>query len=107
MCAFLLHLLNKNRKTKFVISDEHSNISVCSLPEWLPGEVVHLMVMEFSHRLREELNKLQESNNLQGRAGTSDMGRMSMDSIRSVEHREFEIVDDVVEVFACAACSSS
>ena len=65
------------------------------------------MVVEFSHRLREALNKLQESDNLQGRAGTSDMGKMSMDSIRSVEHGESEIVDDVVEVFAHATRSSS
>ena len=87
--------------------DEHSNISACALPEWLPGEVVHSMVVEFSRRLREALNKLQESDNLQGQVGTSDMGMMSLDSIRSVEHGESKIVDDVVEVFAHAARSSS
>ena len=65
------------------------------------------MVVEFSRRLREALNKLQESDNLRGQVGTSDTGRMSLDSIRSVEHGESKIVDDVVEVFACAARSSS
>jgi hypothetical protein len=58
-----------------------------SLPDWLPGKVVHLMVEEFSRRLREELNnKLTDNNNLQGRVGMSDTGRISMmDSIRSGE----------------------
>jgi hypothetical protein len=83
----LLNLLNKHYKTKFIISDEHTNITSCALPESLPADIVYLMVVEFSRRLREELGKLQEStSNPRGRAGTSDTGRGSMDSIRRPEH---------------------
>lgn len=62
MCAFLLNLLNQQFKTNFLISDAHSNISSCTLPEWLPGDIVHLMVVEFGCRLREELRELQNTN---------------------------------------------
>ena len=90
MCAYLLSLLNKHRKAKFIVSDEHTNIRPCALPEWLPGEIVYLMVMEFNHRLREELTSLQSISQQRGRVGTSDTGRMSMDSVRSQEFRLFE-----------------
>lgn len=90
MCAFLLRLLNENYKTKFVISDQHSNITSCVLPKWLPTQIVRLMVLEFGGRLREELGKLQKKNGtiseLRGRARTSDTGRMSLDSIRSLKY---------------------
>jgi hypothetical protein len=86
VCAFLLHLLNIHCGTKFVVSDEHSNVSACALPEWLPGKVVRLMVQEFSGRLREELDKLADSNNQRARVRTSDTGQLSMGSIRSLKH---------------------
>jgi len=87
VCAFLLQLLNKHYKTKFVILDKHSNITPCALPEWLPGDIIYFMVLEFGHRLRNELTKLQESTSeLQDQAGTSDTGRFSFYSIRSMEH---------------------
>ena len=95
MCAYLLYLLNKHRKTKFIVSDEHTNITACALPEWLSGEIVYMMVVEFSHRLREELTSLQSISQQRGRAGTSDTGRMSMDSIRSQESEGSEDEDDV------------
>ena len=90
MCAYLLYLLNKHHKAKFIVSDEHTNIRACALPEWLPGEIVYMMVMEFSCRLREELTSLQSISQQQGQAGTSDTGRMSMDSDGSQEFRLFE-----------------
>ena len=96
MCTYLLYLLNKHHKTKFIVSDEHTNITACALPEWLPGEIVYMMVVEFSHRLREELTSLQSISQQQGRVVTSDTGRMSTDSIRSQKRvlRPFE--EDVV-----------
>ena len=98
VCAFLLYLLNRHCGTKFVVSDEHFNISPCSLPEWLPGNIVHLMVEEFSRRLREELSKLlsTDNNNLRGRAGTSDTGRISI--VRSDLDPTFgeEAMDDII-----------
>ena len=75
---------------KFIVSDEHTNIRACALPEWLPEEIVYMMVMEFSHRLREELTSLQSISQQRGRAGTSDTGRMSTDSVGSQDFRLFE-----------------
>ena len=56
------------------------------------------MVQEFSRRLKEELNKLTDNNNLRGRVGTSDTGRISIDSIRSELEPTFdeEDIDDVI-----------
>jgi len=75
----------------FVTSDENPNITSCALSEGLPGEIVHLMVLEFSRRLRVELGKLQDSivhasASIRGRTDSSDTGRMSesFDSIRSL-----------------------
>ena len=90
MCAYLLYLLNKHRKAKFIVSDEHTNIRVCALPEWLPEEIVYMMAIEFSHGLREELTSLQSISQQRGRVGTSDTGRMSTDSVGSQEFRLFE-----------------
>ena len=95
VCAYLLYLLNKHCKTKFIVSDEHTNITACTLPEWLPGEIVCMMVVEFSHRLREELTSLQSISQQRGRAGTSDTGRMSIDCIGSQESEGSEDEDDV------------
>jgi hypothetical protein len=85
VCAFLLNLLNKQFKTKFVVSDVHSNITPCALPEWFPGNIVRSMVVEFGRRLKEELCMLQESTGQRRQADTTDTVRMSMDSIRSTE----------------------
>ena len=90
VCAYLLYLLNKHHTAKFIVSDEHTNIRPCALPEWLPEEIVYMMVMEFSHRLREELTSLQSISQQRGWAGTSDTGRMSTDSDGSQEIRRFE-----------------
>ena len=46
-----------------------------------------MMVIEFSRRLREELTSISQQ---RGRAGTSDTGRMSTDSVGSQEFRLFE-----------------
>ena len=88
VCAFLLNLLNKHYETKFVISDVHPNVTSCALPEWLPKDIVYLMVREFSRRLRQELSKLQESSSRRGQRGRADSSntvRASVDSARSGE----------------------
>ena len=48
------------------------------------------MAIEFSRRLREELTSLQSISQQRGQAGTSDTGRMSMDSFGSQKFRLFE-----------------
>jgi hypothetical protein len=97
VCAFLLKLLNKHYKTTFVVSDQHTNITPCALPEWLPEDFIHSMVLEFSRRFRAELNILQRSSG-RGRARTSDMGRMSIDSVGSQESEGIEITVRFVQL---------
>jgi hypothetical protein len=60
VCSYLFHLLNEHCGANFVISDEDTNMTPCALPEWLPGKIVRLMVLEFSRRLREELTELRQ-----------------------------------------------
>jgi len=91
VCAYLLTLLNLHFETNFVISDEHSNITSCALPEWLPETIVSLMVVEFGRRLRVELHNLRSSNLHGRRLGTSDTTRCSMDSVRSIESQGQEL----------------
>lgn len=62
----------------------HSNITSCAIPDWLPRDIVIKMVEEFSSRLKVELNNLQRVSGGRGRADTSNTGRMSMDSLRSL-----------------------
>jgi hypothetical protein len=89
VCSFLLHLLNTNKETNFVISDEHTNFTPCAIPDSLPGDIVFMMVVEFSRILREELSKLMNTSTreLRGRSGTSDTARMSFESDRSSGHQ--------------------
>jgi hypothetical protein len=87
-------------KTKFVVSDEHSNITACPLPEWLPGEIVHAMVVEFSRRLRVELKKLQNVMHSKAlghnRTKMSDTGRMSVDSTVSEEFADSDAEEEAL-----------
>lgn len=99
VCAWLLRLLNKHYGTKFVITDQHSNITSCAISEFLPDDIIYLMVLEFSRRLRLELEKLQETTDvLRGRAGTSDSTRLSLDSNGPPE-REGAVAEHAAEAF--------
>jgi hypothetical protein len=97
VCSYLLRLLNEHCGAKFVISDEHTYVSPCALPVWLPENIVRLMVLEFSGRLREELIKLQveSKNQLRGRADTSHTARISIDSIGSLGGSKAKEADDI------------
>ena len=112
MCANLLYQLNNSidSKSKFVVSDEHSNITACALPEWLPGGIVYSMVVEFSRRLRDELEILRNDisngssrNPGHKRTNTNDTGRMSMGSNTS----EDVPVSYAVEAMAISQQASS
>ena len=65
VCAFLLRLLKTHDKKKFLITGEHSRITPCTLPEWLPVDVIKAMIDEFVGRLRKELLGLYECEVLQ------------------------------------------
>jgi hypothetical protein len=98
VCSYLLRLLNEHCGAEFVISDEHTNITPCALPVWLPEKIVRLMVLEFSGRLREELTELRQKSMsqlpVQGRAGSSGIGRILLDRIGSLGDTRDSQADD-------------
>ena len=83
MCAFLLTLLKTHDKKKFITTGEHSRITPCTLPEWLPIEVIKNTIDEFVVRLRKELVELYECEVLKsrGRSGSTDTRNLSLDSL--------------------------
>ena len=60
MCAHLLKLLKTHDEKMFFATEEHSTITPCTLPEWLPANIIKTMVVEFGAKLRRELVKLQK-----------------------------------------------
>ena len=49
----------------FIIKDSHTCISACTLPTWLPADIVNSMNQEFGSVLREELVTLMERSRLE------------------------------------------
>jgi hypothetical protein len=82
VCAFLLDLLKTHDK-KFTVTGEHSRISACTLPEWLPEDAIKETVDEFAKRLRKQLVDLYECEVLRvrDRSGSTDTRRFSMESL--------------------------
>jgi hypothetical protein len=74
----------------FVTTGEHSTITPCTLPEWLPVAIIEKMVVEFGSKLRKELVKLHRNSEvlLRHRAGSTDTQRISLDSIMGMPERE-------------------
>lgn len=109
VCASLLSHLNKpeddddDAAFKFVVSDEHSNITACPLPEWLSEKKVYTMVVEFSRRLRVELKKLQDASTSRAgghyRTKTTDTARLSINSDLSQDYPESDEDDKQIEAF--------
>ena len=42
----------------FVIRGAHKTVTPCSLPPWLPADVMQVMIEEFAKRLRKALDNL-------------------------------------------------
>lgn len=60
----------------------HSTITACTLPEFLPDELIDQMVVEFGLRLRKELVNLRKTTPVQrARTRTNDTRRISMESL--------------------------
>lgn len=84
--CYLLKLLKTHDGKMFVTTGEHSKITSCTLPEWLPVDIIEQMAVEFGRRLRKELVKLQQSTEvLRRRVDSTDTRRISLDSIRTSE----------------------
>ena len=71
---------------KFIVTEEHSTISPCTLPEWLPRDIIEKMVTEFGTNLRRELVKLEKSTKvLRCRFSSTDTRRMSLETIAGAD----------------------
>jgi hypothetical protein len=66
----------------FIFRGSHSTISPCTLPEWLPKDVIDAVAKTFGAQLKEDLVKLvgRQKILMQGRPKTSQSGTLSMDS---------------------------
>ena len=101
VCAHLLKLLKTHSGENFVITGEHSTITPCTLPEWLPEPIINQMVKAFALRLRKELVELQKRPEvLRGRAHLNDTRRISLDSLGAPEDAvPSQLTDDAFHTF--------
>jgi hypothetical protein len=88
VCVHLLGLLKTHDGKRFRTTGSHSTITPCTLPEWLPVDIIEAMVVEFGGRLRAELVKLQNLGDVlrhHKRTSSNDTRRISIDSMTSGE----------------------
>jgi hypothetical protein len=98
VCAHLLELLKTHDGKRLITRGQHSKITACSLPEWLPADIVKMMIMEFGGRLRKELVELQKrSEVLRLRASSNDTQRMSQDSTMPIMGVADPSIKDLIE----------
>ena len=99
MCAHLLKLLKTHDGKTFITTGEHSKVTPCTLPEWLPRSIIEEMVGEFGSRLRRELVKLrQRTKVLRLRTASTDTRRISLDSIATTGEALYD-EEEILEVF--------
>lgn len=81
MCTRLLELLKTYDGKTFLTTGGHSTITGCTLPEWLPANIIETMTVEFGSKLRRDLVKLQQRTEvLRRRTSSIDTQRMSLES---------------------------
>lgn len=97
MCAHLLGFLKTYDGKSFRTTERHSRITACTLPEWLPADIIEKMVLEFGGILRGELVKLRNLTQVlrlgnHRRTSSNDTRRISMDSTKSgpVDHDDMK-----------------
>lgn len=80
-CQHLLSLLRVASGRPFTTRGSHNSVSACTLPTWLPGDIVDRMNMFFGGQLRRELIELITNPNLsRKRAQSTGSQRLSSDS---------------------------
>ena len=72
----------KNRKEEFLVRGNHSTISACTLPPWIPSEIVDTMNETFGALLRSDLVALMHENNtcFRNRCNSTGSETLSLDS---------------------------
>ncbi|KAM6499275.1 hypothetical protein JOM56_004783 [Amanita muscaria] len=82
VCAHVLAILKSKDERPFIFKGHHSTVTACTLPEWLPKEVINKVVSEFGGRLRRELVKLKQRTEIvRARTHSVDSRRLSVDSM--------------------------
>jgi hypothetical protein len=93
--VYLLRLLKTFDGHPFIFMGKHSTITACSLPEWLPEDILAKMIEEFGGRLRCELVKLKQHTEIvKNRTLSTDSGQISIDSLDSYRDPYYEMTDD-------------
>ena len=78
-CRTLLYLLAKDEEQPFLVKGTHSTVTACTLPPWLPSDVVDRMNQIFGGQLREELIKIFKSPLTRSRSLSTGSRRISSD----------------------------
>ena len=82
VCQQLLNILTTGKP--FVVRGSHTKISSCTLPTWLPENIVNSMNIIFGSQLRGELSELIERKSVvRNRSLSLESQRLSIDSTRS------------------------
>jgi hypothetical protein len=101
VCVHLLGLLKTHDGKRFRTTGSHSTITPCTLPEWLPVDIIEAMVVEFGGRLRAELVKLQNLGDVlrhHNRTSSNDTRRISIDSMTSgIESVNHDVFSQLIE----------
>jgi hypothetical protein len=79
MCRSLLSLLANDKELPFLVKGSHTTVSACTLPPWLPSNIVDAMNQIFGSRLRKELIKICKSPSTRFRSPSSASRRISSD----------------------------
>ena len=79
----------------FLTTAGHSTITACTLPEWLPADIIKAMTVEFGRRLRGDLVRLQQRTEvLRRRTSSIDTRRISVDSSILSEVDDYDQVEE-------------
>lgn len=79
-CQYLLSLLS-TKGLPFIVRGSHNTVTACTLPGWLPMDIVDSMNKYFGDQLRRELVTLMDSSSfMRMRAQSNGSHRLSSDS---------------------------
>lgn len=93
-CRHLLSLLPISSQQPYLVKGYHSTVTACTLPPWLPADIVDSMNQFFGEELRKALVKLMNESPLRSRSASTGSQRISIESIMSSDiHVTKEDVD--------------
>ena len=79
ICRSLLFLLANDEEQPFLVKGSHSMVTACTLPPWLPSDIVDKMNQIFGGQLNLELIKLCKSPLMQNHSSSTGSWRISSD----------------------------